>query len=100
MEDRIEADLAVAMSLATLAAEAGMSVFHFAREFRRTIGLTPYEYVLQRRLARAMDLLGRQELSVVRIAAETGFAHSSHLSRHMRRLTGLSPASFRREVLP
>ena len=87
-------------TLDDLAAVAGLSTFHFAREFRRTTGLTPHRYVLRRQLDRATVLLADRYMAVADIAAASGFTHASHLARHLRRRTGLSPDAFRTRVLP
>ena len=96
--ERIEADDGP-VGLESLAVEAGLSVFHFAREFRRTTGLAPHQYVLQRRLARAVRLLAGSQAQVADIAAAAGFSHASHLARHLRQATGMSPALFRDGLL-
>jgi AraC family transcriptional regulator len=51
---------------------------------------------MQRRLARAKDLLMTGKLSIAEIALETGFSHQSHLARHLRRASGLSPCAMKR----
>ena len=98
--DRIEAGLPSPLPLASLAAEAGMSPFHFAREFQRAVGVPPHQYLIRRRLDRAVLLLARRNMPLADVARAAGFAHVSHLARQMRRLTGLSPARFRTDVLP
>lgn len=98
--DRIEADLSGPLDLSALAAEVGMSPFHFAREFRRATGIPPHQHVIRRRLDHAVLLLARRDLTVAEVARGAGFAHASHLARHMRRLTGLTPEAFRAGVLP
>ena len=99
VKDLVEADLGQPLALADLAAAAGMSVFHFAREFRRETGLPPHRYVLQRRLGRAVALLSDPTLPVADIAAAAGFSHASHLARHLRRAAGLAPDAFRQGIL-
>lgn len=98
--DRIEDGLQGALPLAMLAREAGMSPFHFAREFARTTGLAPHRYVVRRRLDRAVLLLARRDLSIADVARRTGFTDASHLARHMRHATGATPEVFRACVLP
>jgi AraC-like DNA-binding protein len=83
------------VSLRALAALAGMSPFHFHRLFRRQTGLPPHEYLIRRRLLRARALLRRGE-PASGVAAETGFADQSHLTRHFKRLLGLAPAAYAR----
>ena len=98
--DRIAAELSGPLPLAALAAEAGLSPCHFAREFARATGLPPHAYIVRRRVERAVTLLASPQVSVAAVAAASGFAHAGHLARHMRRLTGLTPERFRRGVLP
>lgn len=97
---RVEARPEDPPSLDELAAEAGLSTFHFAREFRRSTGLPPHRYILRRQLDRATMLLADRSMAVVEVAAAAGFAHASHLARHLRRRTGLSPDAFRSRILP
>ncbi len=99
VRDRIEASLEEPPTLGSLAAEVGLSLFHFAREFRQTTGLPPHRYILRRQLDRATILLADRDLAIVDVAAASGFAHASHLARHLRRRTGLSPDAFRARVV-
>jgi AraC-like DNA-binding protein len=92
--DRIEDDIAEDLALDTLAAEARMSSWHFLRVFRRETGATPHLYVLQRRLARARQLLEAGEAPAA-VAAATGFSDQSHLTNRFRRTYGVTPAVFR-----
>ena len=63
--------------------------------FRRAMGMPVHQYVIQRRVERARELLCRSALSVSEIAGETGFTHQSHLAYHMRRILGASPKEIR-----
>lgn len=99
VQDRIEAELDQPVTLADLAGEAGVSVFHFAREFRRMTGLPPHRYILQRRLGRAIALLADARLSVAEVAAAAGFSDASHLARHLRHAAGMAPDAFRSRIL-
>lgn len=98
--ERMQADLPGPTPLAALATEAGLSLAHFSREFTRTMGISPHRYVVRRRVECAMQLLAHRHLSVDEVACRSGFTHASHLARHMRRVTGASPAAFRACVLP
>ena len=100
VKECVEADLGGLLTLESLAAEAGLSPFHFARQFKRAVGRAPHQYVLDRRVAHAVALLACQGLSVAEVAERSGFSHVSHLSRRMRDFTGLSPSHFRRAILP
>jgi AraC family transcriptional regulator len=98
LRDFIEAALDSDLSLARLACEAGMSAHTLPRAFLRAFGETPHRYVLQRRLARAKELLIATDLPIVEIALATGFSSQSHLASTFRRLTGVTPGEYRREA--
>ena len=84
------------VSLAEVAAEAGLHPTHFARKFRALVGVTLGEYVRRRRVARAESLFASNPTATVsRIAAETGFADHAHLTRTFRATTGIVPSVFR-----
>jgi AraC family transcriptional regulator len=93
----IEDNLAENIALADLAAVVGLSVSHFNVLFREAVGLSPHQYLIRRRIERAKDLLGEGKLSISQIATESGFAHQSHLARHMRRMLGVAPKALRRQ---
>jgi AraC family transcriptional regulator len=69
-----------------------LSTAHLKTLFRRSMGLPVHAYVIQRRVERAKLLLLRGELPASQVALEAGFAHQSHMARHMRRLLGVTPA--------
>jgi transcriptional regulator of acetoin/glycerol metabolism len=92
----VEDHLAERVSIERLAATAGLSVFHFARAFKQSQGMTPHSYLLHRRIVRARELLGETESPLSEIALVSGFADQSHLARHFRERVGVSPAIFRR----
>jgi AraC family transcriptional regulator len=92
----IEDNLASKLSLPAIAEIAGMSVSHLKTLFRNSTGVPVYEYVLRRRVERAQLLLRSQRFSIAEIAVATGFAHQSHLARHMHRILGYTPSSLRR----
>lgn len=91
IEDNLDKDL----SLLEIAVVAELSVSHFKASFRETMGLPVHQYVIRRRVEHAKKLLREGKLSISQVALEAGFAHQSHLARHMRRLTGVSPRSLR-----
>jgi AraC family transcriptional regulator len=83
------------LSLDDLARAAGMSTFHFAREFKRTTGTTPHQYLIKFRVERAKALLAEGGMPLVEVGAQSGFSHQSHFTRLFRRLTGTTPQSYR-----
>lgn len=93
----IDAQPAQVWALADLAREAELSPYQLIRHFDRATGLTPHAYILQRRLqmARRMILQGHP---LGEVAAASGFADQSHLTRHFVRSLGLSPGVYARAV--
>jgi AraC-like DNA-binding protein len=87
----IEAHLDEKIGLEALAAIAGLSTHHFARAFHQSVGIPPHSYLLSRRLERAERMVRETQLPLSEIAAITGFSDQSHLARHFRRRTGMSP---------
>lgn len=92
MGDQFREDL----SLTRLAAEVGMSAFHFVRVFKATFGATPHRYLLDRRLESAVDALRSDfRRPIVEIALSNGFASQAHMTELMRRRLGLTPRAIR-----
>ena len=91
----IEEHLAEDLSLADLAEVVHLSPYHFARLFKESMGIPPHRYVIQCRVERARLLLSTTNWSLSSIAYTVGFAHESHLALHFKRLTGLTPRSYR-----
>ncbi|HEV2912967.1 MAG TPA: AraC family transcriptional regulator [Pyrinomonadaceae bacterium] len=89
--DNYERDL----TLSELAGAAGMSTFHFAREFKRATGTTPHQYLIKFRVEQAKSLLAESRLPLVEVGFRSGFSHQSHFSRLFRKLTGTTPLSYR-----
>ncbi|CAH2602141.1 AraC family transcriptional regulator [Rhodovastum atsumiense] len=85
-------------SLAELAALAGVSRFQLLRGFVRDVGITPYAYLLQRRVGLARQLL-KTGLAPAEAAAAAGFADQSHMTRAFVRQFGVTPARYRAAVM-
>jgi AraC family transcriptional regulator len=92
IEDNLQQDL----SLNQIAQAAGVSASHLKTTFRQLTGMPVHQYVIQRRVERAATLLVQGRLSISEVAHGAGFAHQSHLARHMQRLLGCSPKAVRR----
>jgi AraC-like DNA-binding protein len=95
IREYIESHLDETISLEALASTAGVSVHHFARAFKQTVGVPPHEYLLRKRVDRARRMLGQTDLSLSEIALSVGFSDHSHFARHFRRLTGMTPSAAR-----
>ena len=94
--DYVEAHLDQDLSLAVLAAEAGLGASHFRVLFKRTVGLSAHRYVARRRAIRAEALLQSGDMPIAEVALETGFAHQSHLAHVLRQVLGVTPGEIRR----
>ncbi|MDE1180902.1 AraC family transcriptional regulator [Paraburkholderia sp.] len=89
----IETYFAQPVSLATLAATAGLSVSRFATLFRLETGIPPHKYVCLVRIRHAQRLL-RHGMPPSVVATEVGFFDQSHLGRHFRRTVGVTPGDY------
>jgi AraC family transcriptional regulator len=94
--DYMDANLAEPISLADIAAAAGLSRMHFAAQFRVASGLRPHEYLLRRRIERAQKLLLTSRMPLVEVAFEVGFKTQAHFTTTFRRLVGETPNVWRR----
>lgn len=100
VNDYIHSHLDQEISLSDLAQVAGIGIHHFCTAFRRTAGIPPHRYLILRRIHRAKELLMHSGQSIAEIAYAVGFSSQSQLTAHFRRLTGTTPAQFRRERRP
>jgi len=89
LQEHIEDPLTVGQ----MAAQVGLSAAHFSREFKRSTGSTPWDYVVRMRLDGARDAL-LEGGCVARVASQFGFADQSHLARLFKLHFGLSPSAF------
>lgn len=94
--DRIEHSFQSEISLASLAQEAGYSRGHFLKMFRASIGITPHQYVLNRRIEHARSLLKLRKMPIIDVAEECGFSSQAHLTYVFREHVGVTPAEYRR----
>ena len=83
------------LSLVEIAQESGLSPFHFARLFRQTIGESPHQYVMHRRIETAQHLLEETNLPLSQIALSTGFSSQSHFTKAFTRYMGQPPRHYR-----
>ncbi|MEM6452314.1 MAG: AraC family transcriptional regulator [Cyanobacteria bacterium P01_D01_bin.105] len=93
--DYIDTHLDQEIKLADLAQLLDISQFHFSRLFKQSLGVSPYQYLLQQRVERAKQLLKSTDRLITDIALACGFNSHSHLSKQFKQLTGTTPKAYR-----
>ena len=91
INDHLEHDVA----LSAIAQAVEMSPYHFARMFKQSTGLAPHQYLLERRIERAKELLANKDLPLAEIAYLLGFSSQSHFTAIFRKLTTTTPKVYR-----
>jgi AraC family transcriptional regulator len=89
----IDAKLDAKLTVETLAREVGLSVAHFSRAFKETMGRAPHQFLLAMRLERARRLLETPAITLAVVARQAGFADQSHLNRLFKREYGITPGA-------
>ncbi|MFF8993221.1 helix-turn-helix domain-containing protein [Streptomyces sp. NPDC014983] len=97
VRDRLADELTAPPTLASLAADLGLSRYQLLRAFRTATGIPPYAWLAQYRVARARVLL-EAGLRPAEVAGLVGFADQAHLTRWFRRVVGVTPAAYRNSV--
>ena len=82
-------------TLAELASNSGLSRTYFSHVFREVTGMKLQDYLMQTRLTKAKDLLGRIDLKVKQVAYEIGFKDPNYFCRTFKRWTGSNPTNWR-----
>jgi AraC family transcriptional regulator len=82
-----------------LAREAALSPSHFAQLFKRTIGLSPMQFVMTYRVEQAKKKLAERDTPLIDIALSCGFADQAHFSRLFKQIQGDTPSKFRSRLL-
>ncbi|NJM96148.1 MAG: helix-turn-helix transcriptional regulator [Phormidesmis sp. RL_2_1] len=93
--DYIDVHLDQEIKLADLAQLLDISQFHFSRLFKQSLGISPYQYLLQQRVECAKQLLKNTDRLITDIALACGFNSHSHLSKQFKQLTGMTPKAYR-----
>lgn len=91
----VDGRLHESLTVPWLAARVGMSLSTFARRFRASFHATPHQYIRERRLDRARQMLDTTDASLTTIALETGFASHAHFTTAFRAANGLTPSEYR-----
>jgi AraC family transcriptional regulator len=93
--DYIHTHLDRDLSLVEMAGVINISPTYFASLFKRAIGTSPHQYVIQQRVKRAKEMLSRTDLAISDIALQVGFSSQSHLTQQFKRVTGMTPKQVR-----
>jgi AraC family transcriptional regulator len=96
VRDYIDAHIAEPLLVADLCALIKRSDAHFSRSFKRTFGHSPHAFLIRRRLKRAEQYMLQTDASLSDIAVRCGFTDQAHLCKQFRKVTGRTPASWRR----
>ncbi|MFN8357502.1 MAG: AraC family transcriptional regulator [Spirosomataceae bacterium] len=92
----IEHDFANDLNVQQIAAEVGLSLFHFIRLFKKCYGQTPIQMLIARRMAHAQYLLGQQRFCIHEIATHCGFSDLPAFSKAFKKYTGHNPSQFKK----
>jgi AraC family transcriptional regulator len=95
--DYMKANLTEDLAILDLAILTNMSASHFSRSFKQSVGIAPYQYLMQQRVERAKQLLKQQVISISDIALDCGFANQTHLTKVFRRMTGMTPKAYQKQ---
>jgi AraC family transcriptional regulator len=93
----IETHIGEPITLANLAATAGLSRMYFAKQFRTTTGMRPHDFVLRKRIERSQQLLAATPDALVDIALSVGFQTQAHFTTVFKKVVGSTPYQWRRE---
>lgn len=95
LREYVDTNLDARIAVKAMSALAELSLSYFAHCFRNSTGLTPHAFVMQRRLARARELIVTTDLSMADIALASGYTDQSHLTRRFHSGMGRTPAACR-----
>ncbi len=85
------------ITIEELAAEINMSKFYFLKEFKKATELTPYQYLVEIRMDKAMELIKDSDMSLINIAVNLGFSDQSHFSKVFKQYFGVPPGMYRKQ---
>jgi AraC family transcriptional regulator len=94
----VNENLANSLSLTEIASLVQMGPCHFARAFKESTGVSPHQYVLRRRIDRAVEMLRDERSSLAGIAYDLGFSSQGHFTTVFRKFTGTQPSSYREQL--
>lgn len=97
LDEYIEAHIAHPISLSELAQQAGLSEYYFCRQFKQATGISPYQYLLKKRIQYACACLEKDSASIQDIAFAGGFGDPVQFSKLFKRMVGMTPTHYRRQ---
>ncbi len=86
------------LSLEEISSKACFSRYHFLRLFRQAFNKTPHQYLIERRIEKAKELLGSEDIRVTDICFEVGFQSLGSFSSLFRRYVGHAPVTYREQL--
>lgn len=95
----IQDNLSGNLTVADMANLVQMGPCHFARAFKESTNMSPHQFVLRRRIERALQLLKEPQVSLAGVAYEVGFSSQGHFSTVFRKAAGVSPSEYRQDVI-
>ena len=99
IKEFVHAKMEGELTLYDMAQSVELSTAHFSRMFRKSTGESPHHFVLRHRVERAKEMLRAAEARVLDVAVGCGFKTQQHFARVFRRMCGVSPTEYRRELL-
>jgi AraC family transcriptional regulator len=94
--DYIHEHLDEKLTLEAIASHLNLSVYYFCTLFTQSMGISPYQYVLQQRVERVKYLLKTSPLPLSEIAVRCGFNDQTQMNKHFRKLAGMTPKAYRK----
>ena len=95
--DYVDARLQSGVLAGDMALVVGLSPSHFARKFRRSVGMPLHRFVMRRRIQASLAAIKDQSRPIAHVAVELGFSSQSHFTRVFSDLTGMTPAKYRKQ---
>jgi AraC family transcriptional regulator len=95
ISEYIDSNIEQCITVEVLANLASLSVSYFVRALKKSIGVTPHEYLMRRRVQLTIKLLSDTDMPLSEIAHAAGFVDHSHFARRFRQHVGMSPRNYR-----